>query len=95
MFYIYQINGDITEYCFLTKSKTDKSTTIFSANFHSLEQLCDVGLDDVEKKLIPEFNQSFEAVHETILSYGDVEFLFTTPTLDYDYIIENYPEYLL
>lgn len=94
MYHIYTVSLDHrnrgvgTEYFFVAEN-ADK--TYWSSDFRDLEQLCDVGLDDPD--LVEA--RSYKDVRYEIEQYGDCTYIFSTDVLDYDYLAQHFPEYLI
>lgn len=92
IYHIYTIDrkniGAGDEYFFVAE---DADKTYWSSDFRDLEQLCDVGLEDPD---IVEA-QHYESVHHEIEQYGDCTYIFSTDVLDYDYLTQHFPEYLI
>lgn len=86
-YYICQVaNSDLPqpEYFFYTDQGH------WSSNFHSLEQLCDVGLQD------PDIQYSrLNYIQALIAAASDLTLLFEAPTLDFDYMLEYFPEHFI
>ena len=91
-YHIYTVQRDYKdsahEYFFVAE---DADKTYWSSDFRDLEQLCDVSLED------PDIVQatSYEPIRKEIEGYVDCTYLFCTDVLDYDYICQHFPEYLI